>query len=82
MKRILAGQSHRGVTQMKQGIDMRASSRIANVSECNDFGIILQFCASELVLSLMFLIAVRLTLAEWPDVFREVRKCAGSVSGQ
>jgi hypothetical protein len=47
---------------------MRASSRIANVSECNDFGIILKFCASGLVLSLMFVIAVRLTLAEWPDV--------------
>jgi hypothetical protein len=66
VKRVLAG--HRGVPQMNQGNDMSTPSRIANVCERSDFGSIVRFCAIGLLLTLVFVIAVRLTLGEWLEI--------------
>jgi hypothetical protein len=64
VKRVLAG--HRGVPQMNQGNDMSTPSR--NVRERSGFGRIVRFCAIGLLLTLVFVIAVRLTLGEWLEI--------------
>lgn len=44
---------------------MSTSSAIADVSESSDFHSVVQFCSIGLLLTLVIMIAVRLTFGEW-----------------
>ena len=51
--------------KVNQGSHMLTPFRIADVSENGEFSGIVKFCLIGLLLTLVFVIAVRLTLSEW-----------------